>query len=280
MANFFDESGTRVPSLAELRKSAGWQVGAEVGRMTDGFGADAFVPFSSFHRYERADSVWANEITTDVADYARGYSARAELLPAFVRYDCLGATWDAIDPPRRAPMVRDPAECGDDWSEELDADDERLVRGYFGGIEGLARHLDTVVVRVGGRETTVPVGGRATGRSVTFDVPRHSLVQALEWQVFDDLLIGNFMRTTLRGPWPSSGLYPGFTPFVTKYADNGGARSNAEVREYFAEYRRRMGALRWLRASFEQKARDGLRARLADDSPIIRAAKRVYQRAR
>ena len=30
--------------------------------MTETFGATHFVPFSSFHRYQRTDSVWANEL--------------------------------------------------------------------------------------------------------------------------------------------------------------------------------------------------------------------------
>jgi hypothetical protein len=65
---------------------------------------------------------------------------------------------------------------------------------------------------------------------------------AVGFRVFDDLLIGNFMKTTLVGDWHArnaAGLYPDFTPFVCKYADNGGARSAAELAAYFAEYRRR-----------------------------------------
>jgi hypothetical protein len=64
----------------------------------------------------------------------------------------------------------------------------------------------------------------------------------IEWEIFDDILIGNFTRTTLHGPWPRPApfaLYPDFNPFVTKYGDNGGARTKDELRRYFAEYQRR-----------------------------------------
>ncbi len=64
-------------------------------------------------------------------------------------------------------------------------------------------------------------------------------MKAVRWRVFDDLLIGNFMKTTLHGIWEREApqaLYPDFTPFVAKYADNGGARSSAELREYFEAY--------------------------------------------
>ena len=60
---------------------------------------------------------------------------------------------------------------------------------------------------------------------------------------FDDLLIGNFMKTTLHGDWwgkqGTDALYPHFTPFVTKFGDNGGACDAAALRAYFAEYFRR-----------------------------------------
>ena len=135
----------------------------------------------------------------------------------------------------------------------------------------MARHLDRVVFRVGDEEHAVDLGGRDTGRSVTFAVPRASLMRAVEWEIFDDLLIGNYMTATLHGPWPSSRLYPGFTPWVTKYADNGRARTDAELRAYFAEYRRRLGVTTWLRSSLEQRAKDSVRARLSADSPVVPA---------
>ena len=71
---------------------------------------------------------------------------------------------------------------------------------------------------------------------ITFKVPRCSLMTAVEYQVFDDLLIGNFMKTTLHG---GAKLYPHFTPLVAKYSDNGGANTRRQVAAYFLEYFRR-----------------------------------------
>ena len=83
--------------------------------------------------------------------------------------------------------------------------------------------------------------------------------RAVEWEIFDDLLIGNFMTATLHGPWPSSRLYPGFTPWVTKYADNGRARTDAELR---AVLRRVPASARahHVAAQLARAARQGLRA--------------------
>ena len=53
---------------------------------------------------------------------------------------------------------------------------------------------------------------------------------AVEYPVFDDLLIGSFMRTTLHG---GAKLYPHFTPLVAKYSDNGGLTSTCRLRNTF-----------------------------------------------
>ena len=51
--------------------------------------------------------------------------------------------------------------------------------------------------------------------------------------VFDDLLIGNFMKTTLIN---IKSLYPYFTPFVAKFGDNGGAFNHNDYKSYIKYY--------------------------------------------
>ena len=110
--------------------------------------------------------------------------------------------------------MRRPERCADRSAEcRLEPADVERLRGYFGQVEHLRRWLGYIVFRVGGRDHTVDAD-RGHRRGVTFAVPRQSLMAAVEWQAFDDLLIGNFMRTTLHG----------------------GARSAAELRAYFAAY--------------------------------------------
>lgn len=283
MINFFDERGARVAGVGQLRKEAGFEVGADCARMSETFGVTHYVPFSSFHRYQRSDSVWANEFTTGVDDYPRGFrSDSVTLTPPYVQVDCSAGADHVgvvtpIDPPAAPDLVLPPSDFGDDWDDRLRPGELEPVARYFRRVEHLARKIDHVDFVVGGREHRVPLGD-GHGRSVTFEVPRASLLAAVEWEIFDDLLIGNFMRTTLHGKWPVSGLYPDFTPYVTKYADNGRAHTRAEVKEYFAEYRRRTGTLTWLRATFEQQAKDAVRARLRPDSPAFAAARRAYAR--
>jgi hypothetical protein len=45
---------------------------------------------------------------------------------------------------------------------------------------------------------------------ITFAAPRHSLMLAVKNEIFDDLLMGNFMKTTLHGDPSARSLYPDF----------------------------------------------------------------------
>ena len=115
-------------------------------------------------------------------------------------------------------------------------------RAYFGQFSHLKTFLGFLNFRVGGRDNFVDVD-RKHGRGITFEAPRASLMTSIEHRIFDDLLIGNFTRTTLHGDWggrlPVESLYPDFTPFVSRYGDNGGAHTAEELRAYFAAYRSR-----------------------------------------
>ena len=59
-------------------------------------------------------------------------------------------------------------------------------------------------------------------------------MRAIRTNIFDDLLIANFMRVYLDN---CNSLYkPNFNYLVTKYADNGGIRTHAELKAMFSHY--------------------------------------------
>ncbi len=239
MINFFDEQGNRVPPAAMSHEPCGPGIAA----MLDYYDFDYFAPSSSMHRYNRTDSVWADACATPVDAHAEGFDGgRRTCLPAFVQFDLHTGSYEKIGPKANDGPPEPPEAHGDDWSTPLEREDVDLLRAYFGRFEHLRSHFDFVNFRVGSRDHTIDLG-RGHGRGITFATPRQSLVTAVQWQAFDDILIGNFCRTTLHGDWwgkqGAPALYPHFTPFVTKFGDNGGARTQAELRAYFAEYLRR-----------------------------------------
>ena len=282
MINYFDADGHRIPPRAAKKIPPGRGINAKMQLL----GANHFVPFASMHKYQREDSLWANEYGTTLSDFALGFDpAVGELLPAFIRYDCIARSVHRLDPPPNVVEPQPPEAFGDDWSEQLTAEDETKIRDYLTAIGSLAEVVDTVTFRVGGRDTDVVLGS-ATGCSVRFEVPRKSLMSTVEWEIFDDLLIGNFMKTTLFGPWPTGSLRPDFTARIAKYADNGRAFSHDEVERYRTEYQRRapVDQLAYeVRRKYAQRVRSLarlVRSRVSPASRIGRAGRAVYARAR
>ena len=106
---------------------------------------------------------------------------------------------------------------------------------------------------------------------------RNSLMTCIEYEIFDDMLIGNFMKTTLHGKWSESKLYPEFGPYITKYADNGYAKSKDELREYMEQYRRR-APLEFLMHRLEFHAKNTFRNYVTHDSRLYSIVRGLYHR--
>ena len=173
---------------------------------------------------------------------------------------------------------RNPREFGDDWSEPLDPADVKAAGDYFRKFEHLRQKFQFINLRVGGRDNFVDMGG-VHGRGITFQAPRGSLMTALRYEIFDDLLIVNFVKTTLHGGLRS--LYPDFTPYVAKYGDNGRAFSVAELDNYFQSYRDQSGFQGWLdhvRARSTHTMRHALIATLSNTPALYRTAGSTYRR--
>ena len=272
MINFVDEDGHRI----DPPNATGVPVGQHIARVAETYGVSNVIPFSSLHKYQRSDSVWARKYATALGDYANGFQSKhCTMLPAYTRYDCLTDIPQEISPAETPDTVVDSKEFGDDWSEPLEAADITKIRDYFRAIENLQDGMDFITLKVGGEEHIVELKNKGFNRGIVFEAPRRSLMRAIRYEIFDDLLIGNFMRTRLIGNWPRSGLYPNFTPFVGKYADNGLAKTRDEVERYFHEYRRR-APLDYLRHRIQLNTAQAIKTRIDADSDVYRAAQRGW----
>ena len=271
MSNLFAPDGTKLTSVDERRRL----IAPRAQRSARAMGAGKVIPFSSFHRYQRADSAWANGLIPELADYQTGaIPGWPEMLPAFVRVNCESDEITEISPPRQSSVLKQPEEFGDSWSDPLVADDKEKIRNYFRARAALHNHFGFVEVKAGGSSVIVDLNREKKLRDVgiTFEAPRNSMMTCIEHEFFDDLLIGNFMRTTLHNV---EGLYPNFTPYVAKYADNGGAKSHRELLVYFGHY-----YLRDPVAHSIKKLLDGsesvVRNLLKENTIGFQIAKRIY----
>ncbi|HLA11556.1 MAG TPA: hypothetical protein VJ023_13295 [Pyrinomonadaceae bacterium] len=272
MINFYDEEGNNIPPKAARKLP----VGTTIKQAAESWGVKYCIPFSSMHQYQRTDSIWANEYITHLDDYAKGFQSKTtELLPAYIQFDCETDTWSEINPPTAEQVIYEPEHFGDNWNDVLTTEDMKQVTEYFQRIQHLETFLDFINVRVGGQDNVIPLGKKKFNRGITFEVPRNSLLIATQYQVFDDLLIGNFMKTTLLGKWPKSQLYPDFTPYVARYSDNASSRTKKELDDYFEEYRKRE-PVEYVRHRFEQKSVDVFRSHVTGGSKLFQLGKRLY----
>lgn len=240
MIHFFDESGRPVVPAAARKEPLGPGIAGLLGE----YGIKDFVPFSSMHRYQRTDSAWANEYLTPIGIHAAGFERPgSRVLPPFVRYDLAAGSFRGIEPREASHELLPPERFGDDWSERLEADEKKELEAYVRKTTHLERFLGFVTFKVGGEEHTIRISREHSARGITFETPRASLLTSVRYEIFDDLLIGNFTKTTLHGDWGgkrgTDALYPDLGPYWTKFGDNGRARTPAELRAYLATYRQR-----------------------------------------
>lgn len=271
MMNFFDEDGRRhVPARI---KSV--PLGAKVRASLNAVGALYYVPFSTFHVYQRTDSAWANDYVVmgpdELLDDFRENPAR--ILPANLRYDFETNRCEALDAAPLPLVPQPPERFGDNWSDQLDTSDAALATQYFKSIHALRGRVDFIRLVVGGKETVIPIAKRRFRTGISFEAPRNSLMKSIEWEVFDDMLIGNYMKTTLHN---LTDLHPDFTPYVTKYADNGRARTRQELKDYFRSYRRQ-NPYAMMKHEIEIKTTQRLRRFVLSNEMLIKAAYTVYR---
>lgn len=276
MINIFDEGGRRIPPAAAERPP----VGSYLEAMADTFGATDVVPFSSFHRYQRSDSIWAQAYATPISAYREGWRGeRSVLHDPFISYDASTASVTPIEPKPAPEVVYEPEVFGDNWSDQLETEDLALIKNYFGKIERLKEKIGFLEFVVGGCANRIVLSSLKNG--ITFESPRNSLIEAVKYEIFDDLLIGNFAKTTFHGV---SSLYePNFNLLVCKLADNGRAKSKSEVREYMRDYRSR-GEGEWLREEFANLTarylRPAARKVLPQNTGAYQALVRINQKLR
>ena len=122
--------------------------------------------------------------------------------------------------------------------------------------------------KVGKSELNIKYSKKNEG--IEFSCPRNSLITAISHNIFDDILIGNFMKVKLINV-PS--LYPDFTPYVTKYGDNGGAYSKNDLKKYFNYYKFNSSSF-WL-DFLKIKSEDIIRPKIEKYKSIYYLARKV-----
>jgi hypothetical protein len=248
MRNFVDEMGQRtIPAPEELKPGAI----REVARNARKLGAKFFCCSSSQHLYVRSDTTWANAYRITFADMQRHWNQpEVELVPPFVTVDLFAGTCTENHPSQLSDLSQITAfTSDDDWDQPLTEAEKAKVTRFFHTFQLLARYVDFVEVGVAGERVRIEFGGlskrhRRRQRGVTFFAPRKSLLEAVEYGYFDDLLIGNFMKTQLHG---GASLYPFVTPIIAKIGGNSKVYSTTDYLRFCLRYfwRNPAGFVEW-----------------------------------
>jgi len=272
MINFYNEAGDFIvpPAMNNTK------VGEQLGIQANSLGIKKVVPFSSHHQYQREDSIWAQKYITPLSSYEDGIPENIEFIPPFVKIDCGDGQFEQINPKPIQVEVKPAEFFGDNWSEELSKKDKDSLESYFLKKELLHKRLSFINFRVGKKDFTIKLNG-SSKKGITFEAPRNSLMKTIEFEIFDDLLIGNFMKTTLHG---LGSLYDNdISLIIAKYADNGNAQSISELEEYTKEYKKRAGR-EFLYENFLDNSKKIFNRLVSSDrsSSVYRATKKIYYR--
>ena len=271
MINYFMEDGIRITPKAALKKP----IGEQINFWSRYYGTKSIVPFSCFHYYQRKDSSWANQFTTNISDYTNQLAPEFELYPAFIRYNFETNQFHEIKPKKNILLPIDPKEFGDNWEDHLDSSDAMKIERYIKKIESLKDFVDFINFRVGEKDNIVELRTKNFKRGITFEVPRGSLMTTVKHEIFDDLLIGNFMKTTLHGDWHNNTLYPYFTPYVAKYADNGKAKTKTQLKKYLKQYKQK-SPIEFIYHCFERESEELIRKYIGINTKAFEWAKKFY----
>jgi hypothetical protein len=221
MINLYDEHmHSTLGPPAERKPGTVWAV----ARTAQWLGVSAFCCASSQHVYVRPDSAWANDYRVTWQEMQRLWPAPdLRLVPPYSTVDIATGELlhtDANEPVDAAARLR--PEAGEDWAAKLSEAEWARVERFARQFETLRHWQDFIAFTVGGETRSFLIRPAAEQKpperriGVNFHVPRGSLLETVEYGYFDDLLIGNFMRTQLHGMQ----LYPMFSPRVAKLGGN------------------------------------------------------------
>ena len=240
MLNFVDEAGNSMAGPPDARKKGAiWNV----SQRCDYLGVKNFCCSSSQHVYVRADSVWANPYRIGWSDMQQHWISRsAKLIEPYVAVELDSGRITRNHPSQQTDFSQvSDTTADDDWAEAMTPQDWSALNAFVSKFETLQSKIDFLEFVVAGesRRFFLTPGARtkspARQRGIVFQVPRRSLMDTVKYGFFDDLLIGNFMKTRL----VNTTMYPYFSPRIAKYGGNAKVYTQTELARFYWHYFKR-----------------------------------------
>ena len=234
--------------------------------------------FSSFHKYVREDSLWANRYTTPETDLKRGWDKE---IGYFQQFSSILITEDgfkkipSIYPTKNDLPIHPPEKYGDKWDEDLTDFDEKLVIKYLNKIVQINKNAFSI--KVGSRLVSPDQNLYKAKIPFIFHVPRKSLLRAIKSNIFDDLLIGNFAKVYILENQQVN--FKNTFKVASKYIDNAGVNNLEELKKFLWVYRNSYdNKLIQMKSEIKVKSRDLILSKLISNQKILKVLKNMYQR--
>ncbi len=265
MINFYNNHNDFILPLAASKKPCGESYSFQLKKWE----CNMILPFSSMHKYVREDSIKMNEYVTPLEMHYENFnSENGEMLPAFIQWNTDNQQYNKINPEENIDENKSPEIFGDIWSDQLSKEDEKIISEYFLKFQHLKNKFGFLSFTIGNKEMNLKLSNRKEG--IKFSAPRNSLIYSIKNKIFDDMLIGNFMKVQLINV---NSLYPNFTPYVAKYGDNGGVSTKAELNKYFNYYK--LNSANYWMDMLNLKTEGIVRAKLAKNKSIYYLARKI-----
>jgi len=237
MLNFFDQDDNFIkPAIADK-----FSAGEYLSMLANVLDAKYIIPFSTFHEYQREDSIWVNDYIYPITKVHEGISNKHVYIKPF---SFINSKKDddflTTEVNKKKLEIKSPNSFGDNWKDELNVHDKKIIEDYFNKFSSYREKIGFISFVIGGKELNLKFNG-PKDKGISFELPRNSLLTACKYSIFDDLLIGNFMKTKL---YNLNSLYDpsaNFTHEICKFGDNGRVYSTEELDKYKRYYAKKMG---------------------------------------
>lgn len=281
MINIYENGSNFIEPLASQKPAPGMLLTTQARK----YGFTHAMHFSSFHKYCRTDSEWANTYTTPENDLARGWD---QSVGYFKHFSSIKLTDQGFclkenhQPEENNLATLEPAQLSDNWDEEVTSRDLNYLQNYLKEFHATSGSSGILSFRVGSQlisENNVLdfTNERASKLSYfTLHAPRKSMSRAAKERIFDDLLIGNFARLYV---YANPEKVSGSLKVASKYIDNLCIKSSEELLEFQAHERLFYDSkVSYHYAKSKTWLRGAVIGKLNSNPALLAKLKRIYQK--
>ena len=281
MINIYKNGVEFIEPLASKKPAPGMLLTAQARK----YGFTHAMHFSSFHKYCRTDSQWANTYTTPESDLSRGWDNR---IGYFKHFSSIKLSEEGFflkeehQPEENRLAILEPARFSDNWHQEATKRDLISLQDYLKEFHAISGSSGILSFRVGRQLITEDyivdfTNDRASRSShFTLHAPRKSMSRAAKERIFDDLLIGNFAKLYI---YSSPGSVSSRLKIASKYIDNLCIKSAADLLAFQAHERMCYDSKASYRYSKSKQLLRGLiLGKLSERPALLSSLKKIYQK--